>query len=400
MSQPPTRTLLILARWFPPENVAGSFRSVRFCRDLPTMGWQCKVITPAEACCTLPDPTFLSEIPGDTDVVRFRCGNLAEHMERAVNNPATGPIRTFFAKAIRRTMQQVRLPDLHVWSVARLFKTVRRTLQQGPVDAILITGPPFSWMTLAPKLKARWDIPVILDFRDAWTSFSPRFTDWQKGHFEPALAMERSVLGSADAVILNTPGAMDYYVDTYGDLDQRNWTVITNGFIKEQIDAVQPESFDGVTLVHGGVGRTDLICTLAEAMGKLKTAGKIGPGSFRFISYGGPAAEVTAAAREYDVAEMIEFRGMRSHDEVLASLKGASGLLLLVTGDCHRHVPGKMYEYLGAGRPILMVGPDDSDAAGILHQAGAGMSVDMTAEAIAEGIESLQSGRLSANINT
>ena len=63
------------------------------------------------------------------------------------------------------------------------------------------------------------------------------------------------------------------------------------------------------------------------------------------------------------------------------------------------NVPGKLYEYLGSGKPILMIGPADSDAARILQQTGAGMTVGATVESIIEGLETVLTGRLSANIN-
>ena len=360
------------------------------------MGWQCKVVTVAEPCCTYPKASFLAAIPEDTEVIRFHCGNLAGHMERIAESPATGAIRTFCAKALRRTLQEIRMPEIYVWSLKRLFKTIRKTLQQRSIDAILITAPPFSWMTLTEKIKTVCDVPVILDFRDAWTS-NVHLYHGRRGRWSHRA--ERRTLRAADAAIFNTPGAMEYYVETYSNLNQSHWTVITNGFVKEQIDAIEPERFDRTTLVHGGGARAGMVCMLADAMGKLKAAGKITPASFRFISYGNKPATVTDVANRLDVGEMIEFRGSRSHDEVLASLKGAAGLLLLVDGVHARHVPGKMYEYLGSGKPILMIGPADSDAARILQQTGAGMTVGATVGSIIEGLETVLTGCLSADIN-
>ncbi|KKN95059.1 hypothetical protein LCGC14_0181270 [marine sediment metagenome] len=393
----------MIARWFPPDTGVGCFRPLRFCRDLPAMGWQCKVVALAEPCCTYPKASFLAAIPEETEVIRFHCGNLAGHMERIAESPATGAIRTFCAKAVRRTLQEIRMPDIHVWSLRRLFKAIRKTLQQRSIDAILITAPPFSWMTLTEKIKTVCDVPVILDFRDPWTS-NVHLYHGRRGRWSHRA--ERRTLRAADAAIFNTPGAMEYYVETYSNLDQSHWTVITNGFVKEQIDAVEPERLDRTTLVHGGpVGggmRAGMVCMLVDAMGKLKAAGKITPATFRFISYGDWPANVAAAARECGVAEMIEFRGSRSHNDVLASLKGAAGLLLMLDDLHPRHAPAKMYEYLylGSEKPILMIGPADSDAARILQQTGAGMTVGATVESIIEGLETVLTGRSSANINT
>ena len=403
MADSGARTLLIVARWFPPDSGVGCFRPLRFCRDLPALGWQCKVLTVAEPCCTYPKAGSLSTIPEDTEVVRFPCGNLAGHMQKLAENPATGRMGRFFAKAVRKTMEIIRMPEIHVWGLRPLFKAVRKTLRQHSVDAVLLTGPPFSWMTLTEKIKATCDLPVILDFRDPWTSntylYHGRRGRWSR-------RAERKALRAADAAILNTPGAMDYYAETYRDLDQSHWTVITNGFVKDQVDAVEAEPFDRRTLIHGGPAwgtggaRAEMMCVLAEAMGKLKASGRIAPETFRFICYGNRPADVAAASDRWGVAEMMEFRGSRSHEEVIASLKGAEALLLLLDDPHAIHSPAKLYEYMGANKPTLMIGPARSDAARILQETGAGMRVDATVESITEGIETMLAGRLSANINT
>jgi glycosyltransferase involved in cell wall biosynthesis len=398
MTQTPLadKTLLILARWFPPDMSAGSFRSIRFCNDLPHMGWRCKVITPDLACGTNVRPDSLDMVSDMTEVLRFRCGNIAEHMERVTSNPSTGPAKTFLAKVIRKTLQVLRAPDLHVWSLHNLFKAVQDALRHNTIDAILITAPPFSWMTLADKIKSVTDTPILLDFRDPWTSNMDLYGGRRAGI---CAKMERRCLAAADGIIYNTPGAMEFYTAAYPDMSHDAWSVITNSFIREQIEAVQPESFDRTTLVYGGVGRTAMVCKLAEAIATLKNDKTISNDTFQFISYGDEPDAVTRTVQDLGVSEMVKFRGYCSQNEVLASLRGASGLLLLVE-DAHTiHVPGKLYEYIGSGSPTLMIGPADSNAARILAETGAGRTVKMTTESIAQGLRALVSGDMTASID-
>jgi hypothetical protein len=62
---------------------------------------------------------------------------------------------------------------------------------------------------------------------------------------------------------------------------------------------------------------------------------------------------------------------------------GRSSLLLLIlTGykDAEGYLPGKLFEYLATGLPILGIGPEDGDAAGVLSSSGAGIMLDASSE--------------------
>ena len=380
----PDNTVLFLARTFPPQMTAGSFRPLRFARDLPDMGWNCVVITAEAECCPDPNMDLMKEIPSDTDVVRFPCGCPPEHLSKWLiqSQGRSGRLKRMAVKALRATFRDLSCPDAHAWSLGGLFKVVRNVVRRRRIDAIVITGPPFSWFRIAAKLKKAFGLPIVLDFRDPWTANSLRYKGTLFWRYWPSQWMERKAVTAADLVILNTPYSKKYFSTKYPQLGDDHWDVVNNGFVLDHMATVEPEPFPRKTLVYGGVTDLWMIRSLVEAMGRLKDRGVVSAESFRFVSFGNAPPDVMQAAEQAGVADMIEFRGRCSHDDVLSALKGASGLLLLLNDILH--VPCKLYEYLAAGPPTLMIGPADSDAADILRETGAGV---VSALNDVEGIE-------------
>jgi hypothetical protein len=85
---------------------------------------------------------------------------------------------------------------------------------------------------------------------------------------------------------------------------------------------------------------------------------------------------------------VVEETGYLSHAESVAELLGAHALLLVVddTPGSEHIVPGKVYEYLGARRPILAVGPE-GDVSRLIRSIGAGrVLVRADVEGIAEAV--------------
>jgi glycosyltransferase involved in cell wall biosynthesis len=64
-----------------------------------------------------------------------------------------------------------------------------------------------------------------------------------------------------------------------------------------------------------------------------------------------------------------------------------SHLLLLVKGlgkNSGSQIPGKLYEYLASGNPIVHIGPDESEAAEIIAAEGSGRTFNENVEELAD----------------
>ena len=66
------------------------------------------------------------------------------------------------------------------------------------------------------------------------------------------------------------------------------------------------------------------------------------------------------------------------HAEVLVKTASSAALLLLInnTPNSMGIIPGKVFEYIASGRPILCIAPPKGDSAEIVRTSGAGYVVD------------------------
>jgi glycosyltransferase involved in cell wall biosynthesis len=85
-----------------------------------------------------------------------------------------------------------------------------------------------------------------------------------------------------------------------------------------------------------------------------------------------------AAARQEVVssglAKWIQVRPQVNHRTAIDLMRAADALLLVsnTTPGAEATVPGKLFEYLAVGRPVLAIAPPDSSTADVLNHTGGG----------------------------
>jgi glycosyltransferase involved in cell wall biosynthesis len=113
-------------------------------------------------------------------------------------------------------------------------------------------------------------------------------------------------------------------------------------------------------------------------------------GKFELVLVGELTPADKAMLENSPIRDQIKLLGYRSHDESVAWLKSADLLFLPnhtpLDGEAALIVPGKTYEYLGARRPILAMGPP-GDMRNFIRDTNSGVILDgddvsATAEAL------------------
>ena len=193
--------------------------------------------------------------------------------------------------------------------------------------------------------------------------------------------LEKAVLDEATAVVSVSPPVRDDFAAATTTPVQ----LITNGFDAEDFAGPAPKRQDGeFRVVHTGLFASDgnplkLWDALASACKadagfasklRIRLAGKVDP-------------EISEAIRERGLEGNLVLLGYLSHKESVAELRSA-GLVLLPLRQSPEYVkvlPGKIFECIASGRPVLGIGPEDSAAAHLLCETGAGVMVDWDDEA-------------------
>ncbi|MBD3335271.1 MAG: glycosyltransferase, partial [Candidatus Eisenbacteria bacterium] len=299
-------------------------------------------------------------------------------------------------RALRWLAGWLLVPDAYrPWSLLAGRRS-ERLLRSGGFSAVWTTSSPDSVHLAGRALRRRFGLPWIADFRDPWVerlSFRPPTPLHRRVHER----LERAVIREADAVVVTSDATRHDLLERYRHIDPGKVTVITNGYDEEDFRDFRWElPADRFRILHmgqlnperslepllGPVSR--LLRTAPQLRGKIEIA-CVGP---HYMSH----RDEVRAARLDDVTR---FHPPCSHDSAVERLGRAHLLLLLEqSGERGRLIlPGKLFEYLRSGRPILALVDPRSDAARLVRERDAGWAF---APAEAAGIEQCLRDRLEA----
>ncbi|MGB6222637.1 glycosyltransferase [Haloferula sp.] len=362
--------VLFLAYYFPPLGGAGSQRTLKFAKYLPEHGFDVSVVSGSlggEDRWAPADRAMCREIDARTKVSRV---NIYER-----------PMRS---QRLSRIMENLghRSEFGHRWKLSAI-EAGRRTCEELRPEIIVATMSPFETAEVASQLSQEFDIPWIADLRDPWV-----LDEWQvypsRWHRAIRLRRMRQSLASASSVIMNTPEAAVRVRSAFPTLEPRV-IHITNGYDAEDFELpVSGEGSNLFRIVHSGAlhtmaglrqKRLKLVYDLlgrtqpgVELLGRshyyllkaLETWIQEDPGirdKVRLDLVGTPSEGDLKIAEGSKVSGMVNFFGYLSHYDSLAKVREASLLFLpmhgIDSGAKATIVPGKTYEYMATGRPVL-----------------------------------------------
>jgi glycosyltransferase involved in cell wall biosynthesis len=335
------RQVLLLTYHFPPSAASGTFRMLGFARHLPRFGWDVHVIAPPEMPWDPVDLALAAQVPADTEY-------------GAVPYPRSMP-------RVLRWMAPYAIWLPPAWRVCR------RAIRQRRPDIVLTSGPPHTIHLLGLGLKHRAGLPWIADFRDPWIAGAvrtPLSLSQQWWRF-----VEGRVFARADRVVANAPNAERLFAATYPQHVGKIIT-LTNGFDPPPQLAPPRAPSQTMRMLHAGeiyAGRDPL--PLLDAMAELKQAGV----PLRFDVLGNvhlSRGDLATEAMQRGLGSDVQVRGQLAYQETLQEMAGSDLLVLLDGPGRTIGVPAKLYEYFGAGRPILALAEPDGDTAAILRASG------------------------------
>jgi len=352
------RSILLVAQLSPPSELSAARRVAGLAKYLDRLGHRITVLTSLSSG---RGPVAGARVVRTRDLMVSRLNWRRQSFEALAGRADGGGY-----EAAPSRLASVFVPDLAVLGWLPFALPRCRALAFG-TDAVITTSPPHSGHLVGLALRAR-GVAWVADFRDGWTFESDR-PPWPLAvQRELDEGLERAVVRGADALVAVTePIAADLRVRF-----DREVATITNGFDPEEhaedvsLDGVAPAA-DRHTLLHAGrmayAGRSPrpLLAALAAAP---DLAERIE------VLFAGPLS-----AEERDLIERAPAAravGSLDRPRILALEAASDGLLVLTTGRRRGEATQKVFEYLAARRPILVLG-EGTEAARIVERAGAGI---------------------------
>lgn len=352
------RSILLVAQYSPPSFVVAARRVAGMTKYLARLGHRVTVLT----------SQFSGEGPIEGAEAVIRTPDLlASGLNWRQRRDRTAGGRAAVGRPPSRA-ESVLVPDISVVSWLPFALKATRELE---ADCVITTSPPQSAHLVGQRLSRR-GIPWIAELRDGWRFDRPR-RDWPLALQRRLDArLERSVIEGADAVIAVTKPIVEDLQRRFG----RRVELITNGFDPDETGGnggflVDPERF---SLVHtGSMGFTGGTSRhLVEALRVLRMESPDVAERLEVVFAGLLSTDEAALLERGDLAGIVRCVGSLDRGDVLRLQRSADALLVVTEGAKRPSVAtGKLFEYLAAGPPILVLGAE-TEAARIVRETGRG----------------------------
>lgn len=385
---------LLITYYWPPSGGSGVQRWLYFAKYLPEFGIEPTVITvdAKKGSYAVIDESLAEEVKhirtfrtNTRELIKWysllKSGNKQKQIPQGnVGGKKPGLIDRF-ASYVRGNYF---IPDARVGWNKYAYDQAAELLKKESFDLIITTGPPHSTHLVGLKLKQRFGIHWLADFRDPWSEvfYNELFKRNSRSERKDR-DLEQQVLETADTILTVGPSMQELLRKKIPGQEQKVH-FIYSGFDPGKLLRAQSVKSEVFTIAYVGTIGTaypyETIVKMLELLGgnaecvpaQVILAGKIDPIVFEALK-----------SVETNKIKIIN-KGQLQHEEALSLMKSADVLLLCLPFNSLSSifVSGKLLEYIGSGTPIAGVIDAKSDAAVLIneHEAGQIFHFEQAAE--------------------
>jgi hypothetical protein len=391
------KNVLIISYFWPPSGAVGAIRPSKLAKSLSLHDWTAVIVTVKERYYEQ-----LNEGSQERDwngvVIRTKClgsprllyvwmksrlfrllGRVNEFeasVLKGSNHDLGGGTASFLATGRRICLSLLHTPDEHQGWLPFAIPTCLKIIRRDSIECVISTGPPFSSHLVGLAVKKLTRIKWIAEFRDPWVGNEQRPSVLRSGLSNTLnQKLEAAVIRHADRLVCVTPAMTDHYRNAYSRLAAEKWVTITNGFQRQDFDALGPVARSPkftISYLGSLVYARSPEC-LFHAVGELIRERAI-PSEDLTIRFIGKCRyaegrSVEAMAGDHGLQGIVEVIDFLPRLEALKEMLRAHVLLLLANQQALQ-VPGKAYEYLAAGAKILAVTEEKGATADFIKRVG------------------------------
>ncbi len=370
------RKVLVISYYFPPMGYSGVQRISKFVKYMVDFNWEPVVLTIQPKAYYAFDDYLLKELE-ERNIRIIRTGSY-DPTQKIFNQRK---IRSeIFRKILNRISQTFFLPDNKKFWMRSALKVARKLLSQEKFDIIFATAPPYTTFRIGSILKKEFDVPLVLDYRDAWLddglSFYPTpFHRWI------VKSMERKVLHSSDKIITYTRQIKEHLIKNYPFLKLDEIIIIPHGYDEEDFNINFQSTKHGnkIRITYSGAfydERTPKF--FLKAVEKVFYERPDIENQIEFMFIGNFPKFYYKKIQKSKFKSAFVFTGYVDHITNIKYLLDSDVLWLMIrhSKNPHLYATGKLFEYIGTGKPILGLVPGNGAAAQILKDYKAGFIVE------------------------
>ena len=356
---------------------SGVQRPLKLVKYLRNFGWEPIIITPKPGLYSHFDDSLNEELESLNFTI-YRVDAKTPFHKPGISK-GLGNLPSWITKILRFFSGFWYLPDNKIGWIEPAVEKADEIWNKHAFKAIYSTAPPYSNHIIAKKLKKKYKIPVLMDFRDDWLgshllSFP---TIWHKQKMQ---AIEQDVVSNADAVTAINQPMLDS-INSRVFSDKIQFEVINQGFDPADFEDVKPvpKKDEKIEILYNGIfyGENQphtflkAISILLDDKPDLKQRIKL-------VFQGGLPGEAVKLINRLGIQDIIDNRGYVSHKKSITGLVSADILWFIVGHSKNKEqvMTGKLFEYLATGKPIFALIPENGSAAEVVKKYGCGFIAD------------------------
>lgn len=365
------RKVLVIAYYFPPMGFSGVQRTAKFVKYMTKFGWEPTVLTISPKAYYAFDETLLKELE-ERNIRIIRTGS-KDPTQRVINQ---SKIKSeFLRKILNRISQTFILPDNKRFWMKSALKEARKLLEKETFDIIFATAPPYTDLRIGAQLKKEFNIPLILDYRDAWLDDGLSFYPTPI-HRWIVKAMEREVLHQSNKIVVYTRQIKEHLLRLYPFLSADEIVIIPHGYDKEdfEINFTPDTEKTKLRITYSGAFYDDRTPKFfIEAVEKLFYERPDIENQIEFYFVGRFPSYYLKKIKNSRLKYTFNFTGYVDHKTNISYLLNSDVLWLMIRHkkNPHLYATSKLFEYIRTGKPILACVPKNGAAAYILKDYGA-----------------------------
>lgn len=367
---------LIIAYYYNDNSIIGAVRSRAIVKRLPDHGWMPVVLTSGEPC-KGDDENKIYRIHADQVSSKWKrllsIGNETTFKE-AKDYPSTKGGNSKIDHLLSIWEDLFVYPDEAGTWIDVAYQLAEKIVETEKIDLVFSTSYPVSSHVIASRLKKRFGIPWIADFRDLWTQNPYYNRIMVRKMVEKKL--EVRTIARADALTTIS----DQLAYDLTSLHGKTTLVIPNGFDPQEVNSVGEELSSKFEIVYTGVlyqGKRDPT-KLLNVLNKLIVEGKINRQDVLVQFYGEYQHWLKDLVNDLEMNDVVKINGRIPREDALKVQRRAQLLLLLTWDDPKENgvLTGKLFDYMAAKRPVISIGNCTGALPDLLMRTGIGECVN------------------------
>lgn len=365
--------VLVIAYYFPPMGLSGVQRTLKFVKYLPNHGWEPTVLTVTPTAYYALDYGMLRELT-ESNIRTIRTNSLDPTRLFESGKPVKMPhekLRNFLGAI----SQAIFVPDNKVGWKHDAIKAGRKLLQEEEFNVIFSTAPPYTCHLIGAALSKEFNIPLIIDYRDAWVD-NPLHLYITPFHKMLHQKLEKRVLKTSNRIITINRRIKEVMLRRYRFLSYNDIAIIPQGYDPEDYrvdNAFKLPVSKKMRFTYTGTfyrNRTPkyFLRALSEAIKERPDIGK----KIESVFIGTFRKENLAMIESLGLTDVVKVFGYLDHKSTVRYLMTSDVLWMTIgNGKGEDQIStGKLFEYIGSRKPILGLVPDGIAKSTILESGG------------------------------